>query len=84
MLPRIGVMRALNRHVERGLQSGSEGQSLGTAQAGAGSMICHEIFGTPVAHLFRCLGIAATSETSYDAQLARRTVPPDRKCVGPL
>jgi len=38
MLARIGVMRALNRHVERGVQSGSEGPSLGPPEAGAGSM----------------------------------------------
>jgi hypothetical protein len=35
-------------------------------------------------HAFSQPGVAATSETSYDARLARRTVPPGRECVGPL
>jgi hypothetical protein len=35
-LARIGVMRAPNRHVERGVQSRSQGPSLGQAEAEAG------------------------------------------------
>jgi len=33
MLARIGVMKALNRHVERGLQSRSQRDTLGEAEA---------------------------------------------------
>jgi len=35
MFARIGIMRALNRHVER-VQSGSEGSPLGPPEAGEG------------------------------------------------
>jgi hypothetical protein len=38
MFPRIGVMRALNRHVERVFDPRSQGSSLGTAEAEAGSI----------------------------------------------
>ena len=38
MFARIGVMRALNRHVER-VRSVTQRYSLGTAEAGAGSII---------------------------------------------
>jgi hypothetical protein len=38
MFARIGIMRALNRHVERAFNSGSEGPSLGEAETGARPM----------------------------------------------
>ena len=38
MLARIGVMKALNRHVERGLQSRSQRDTLGEAQTQEGPM----------------------------------------------
>jgi hypothetical protein len=38
MFARIGVMRALNRHVERVFDPRSQGSSLGTAEAEAGSI----------------------------------------------
>ena len=38
MFARIGVMRALNRRVERVFELAAEGQALGTPEAGAGSM----------------------------------------------
>jgi hypothetical protein len=38
MFARIGVMRALNRHVEHVFDPSRERQALGTPQAGAGSM----------------------------------------------
>jgi hypothetical protein len=38
MFARIGLMRALNRHVERVFNADRERPALGTAEAGAGSM----------------------------------------------
>jgi len=38
MFARIGVMQAINRHVERSVRSVAQGSSLGTAKVGAGSM----------------------------------------------
>ena len=38
MFDRFGIMRALNRHVERVFNPDRKGHALGTAEAGAGSM----------------------------------------------
>jgi hypothetical protein len=39
MFARIGVMRAINRHVEREFNPNRKEKALGTAEAGTGSMI---------------------------------------------
>jgi hypothetical protein len=46
---RIGVMRALSRHIERVFKPRPQRPSLGTSEAGARSMICRVIADPPIA-----------------------------------
>jgi hypothetical protein len=50
LFARIGVMRALNRHGRAGVRAVTERQTLGTPEAGAGSMTARNTCEAP-----RCL-----------------------------